>query len=209
MGRSSREQAEQTRLHIIDAAMRLFSRNGFANTSIENIASEVGLTRGAVYGHFRNKMDLYEELMVFSQEPLYTLMDRVHAADDGALTSLKRFMLEWLDLLRTNARHRDAFEILLNKTELTEDMGDYLKIEYRLTREMIAGMTRLIQQAVDEGDLPKTTDPAMQGLSCYCYLMGVTHTWLFNPRLFPLDKMAEPMVASFLTTLHEAAAVTS
>lgn len=202
MGRSTREEAEQTRLRIIDAAMRLFSRNGFANTSMENIASELGLTRGAIYGHFKNKLDLYEQLMDFSQEPLYNLMDRTLKASGSAIDSLRAFMLQWLGMLRSNSRYRLSFEILLNKTEFTEDLGDYLKSEYRLTKSMITGLTELIRRASEEGDLPETTDAGFHGLGVYCHLMGVTHTWLFHPRLFALKRMAEPMVDSYLQTLR-------
>lgn len=50
---------ERIRARIVDAARRLFNRNGFEQTSIDQIMAEAGLTRGGFYYHFRSKDDLY------------------------------------------------------------------------------------------------------------------------------------------------------
>src|SRR3954465_1469860 len=48
----------ETRDALLRAAARLFARNGIETTSMDRIASEVGLTKGAVYAHFANKKEL-------------------------------------------------------------------------------------------------------------------------------------------------------
>ena len=57
--RRTRQQARETRDHILDAAERLFAEQGVSRTSLEDIALRAGCTRGAIYGHFRNKGDLF------------------------------------------------------------------------------------------------------------------------------------------------------
>jgi AcrR family transcriptional regulator len=58
-GRLSRaESRERTRARIVDAAMRLFLRQGFGATSLEEIGEEAGFTRGAVYSNFESKTAL-------------------------------------------------------------------------------------------------------------------------------------------------------
>ena len=52
------ESQERTRARIIDAAKRLFLRNGFRVTSLEGIGEEAGFTRGAVYSNFESKTEL-------------------------------------------------------------------------------------------------------------------------------------------------------
>lgn len=202
MGLSNREEAERTRAKIIDAALSLFSKRGYGHTSLEMIANELGMTRGAVYGHFKNKLDLYTQLMQLSQKPLYDIMDRALEADAPPLDVLHRFMREWFELLDNNPRHRESFEILLNKTELTEELGDYLQSEYSLTQAMIDGMATLIERAVDRDDLHAKTDIAFQALSAYNLLMGVTHTWLFNPRLFNLNDFSPRVIENYFHTLN-------
>lgn len=201
MGLSSREDAEKTRLSIIDTALAVFSRRGYGHTSLEMIANEIGLTRGAIYGHFKNKLDLYTQLMTLSQNPLYEIMENALADDGSPLDVLKTFMLDWFELLENNPRHRASFEILLNKTELTEELSEYLESEYSLTQSMIDGMAKLIQRAIASGDLAELTDVRFQALSAYNLLMGVTHTWLFDPRLFSLESYAPRIIEQYFFTL--------
>lgn len=199
MPRNSREEAEQTKLKIIDAAMAVFSKRGFASTSLEEIAAELGLTRGAIYGHFKSKVELYEQLMRFSQEPLYELT-REAAGDEVTppLDVLRRFMLRWLTLLEENRRHRESFEILLNKTEFTEELGKLVKTEKKLTRDVIAGLQTVMERAAARGDLPEGADTERYALSVYAYLMGLSQTWLFNNKLFSIKASAESLVEVFL-----------
>src|SRR5260370_1879955 len=59
--RYPRQHKDQTRRKIIESAAHLFSARGFAATSIEDIMSDCGLTRGAFYAHFQSKGQLYRE----------------------------------------------------------------------------------------------------------------------------------------------------
>jgi AcrR family transcriptional regulator len=58
-----REKSSQTRQHILDASMHLFSRHGYPNTTVREIAREAGITDAAIYYHFATKEDLLHELI--------------------------------------------------------------------------------------------------------------------------------------------------
>ena len=55
MARRTKEEALATRHALLDAAERVFGRRGVARTSLVEIAEEAGVTRGAVYWHFKDK----------------------------------------------------------------------------------------------------------------------------------------------------------
>ncbi len=67
MARKTKQQALETRQHILDVALRLFSQQGVSSTSLAAIAKEAGVTRGAIYWHFKNKSDLFNEIWVLSE----------------------------------------------------------------------------------------------------------------------------------------------
>jgi len=53
------EHAADTRRALIEAARRLFSRRGYAGTSLDDVCQRARVTKGALYHHFRNKEDLF------------------------------------------------------------------------------------------------------------------------------------------------------
>lgn len=64
MARLTREQQQQqNRDRLLDAAERIFAANGVAGASLEDVALEAGLTKGAVYSNFRNKGELILEVI--------------------------------------------------------------------------------------------------------------------------------------------------
>jgi TetR/AcrR family transcriptional regulator, repressor of the mexAB-oprM multidrug resistance operon len=86
--RRTKEEAEQTRQAILDAAEALFLTNGVARTSLEMIARECGVTRGAVYWHFQNKAHLFHEMLSQIRIPADELTERLRV--DGEEDSLQR-----------------------------------------------------------------------------------------------------------------------
>ena len=69
----TREEAEQTRERLLDAAEQVFQRKGVSRTSLEDIAREAGLTRGALYWHFKDKSDVFAAIVDRLNAPLVAL----------------------------------------------------------------------------------------------------------------------------------------
>ena len=183
--RRTKEDAEQTRLKIIAAALELFSKNGYSNTTLAMIADEAGFSRGPIYWHFKNKDELFQAVLGFSQQPLEQLISQSLGMADQPRSALEHFISEWFRLLLEDRWHRQSFEILLNKTEFTEQMADTLKRERKLTRDIV----KLLEQLIEAADSANTSAPAKshsRALFLYASLMGITHSWLFSPELFNL-----------------------
>ncbi|MCQ4246768.1 TetR family transcriptional regulator [Stutzerimonas decontaminans] len=198
--RRTKEDAEQTRLKVIAAALELFSRNGYSNTTLAMIAEAAGFSRGPIYWHFKSKDELYEAVLGYSQVPLERLIEqsRELAADPRA--ALEHFITEWFRLLLEERWYRQSFEILLNKTELTAQMASTLKRERKLTRTMVQLLEEMIAKV-------QANEESARSLAVLLYssLMGITHTWLLSPKLFSLREQAPCMVCSLLALVAPAA----
>jgi len=59
-------KSEKTKAFIIETVAPIFNRNGYAAMSLSKITDATGLTKGAIYGHFKNKEELAVEAFVFS-----------------------------------------------------------------------------------------------------------------------------------------------
>ena len=68
------EKKAQTRERLITAAATVFARKGFAGTSLDEIADEAGVTKGAVYSNFENKQALVRAVL---EERLETPLRRI------------------------------------------------------------------------------------------------------------------------------------
>lgn len=186
--RRTKEDAEKTRRKIVEVALQLFSSNGYTNTTLAKIATEAGFSRGPIYWHFNNKDELFEEVLSFSQQPLADLINQARSELEHPLSAIHEFAEQWLRLLVDNRWHRQSFEILLNKTELTSTMERTLKRERKLTRDVVSVLTNLVMQAQQQQLISHRHGADELGLLCYTYLMGITQTWLFSPRLFKLER---------------------
>jgi len=88
------QRTEATRRALIEAARRIFARDGFEASRIEDIAGATGHTRGAFYAHFTSKEDLFFAL--FEQESgdrlrdLRAVLERCPDSD-GRLRALRKF----------------------------------------------------------------------------------------------------------------------
>jgi len=61
MAKRTKADANQTREDLIQTASQLFEANGYANTSINDICDVLGITKGALFHHFKSKQDVFLE----------------------------------------------------------------------------------------------------------------------------------------------------
>src|ERR1700726_3649459 len=78
------EQVAQTRLALTAAGRLLFGRDGYAGTSVEDLAREARVTTGALYHHFPSKLALFEAVFVQAHTDLMTASKKAaQGASDG------------------------------------------------------------------------------------------------------------------------------
>lgn len=177
MARKTKAEAEQTRHRIITCARHVFSRAGVTNTSLEQIALEAGVTRGAVYWHFKNKSDLF--LAVRATTGSLLKLDRLGTGD--ALQRLERGLHEALQRLETDEAARESYEMMLWKCEY---VGEFSAIRDDL---MSAGTAFIAdaQALYTEAVAAKITVPRLEahlaGLETFCFYAGIVKIWLADP----------------------------
>ena len=89
MVRRTREAAAATREQLLDAAERVFRDRGVTRTSLAEVAAEAGVTRGAVYWHFRDKGELFGAMCSRATLPLQSRLEQAADGDgDDAIATL-------------------------------------------------------------------------------------------------------------------------
>src|ERR1035437_165692 len=96
-----------TRRALLDTARRLFTRDGFQTTRTEEVVQRAGLTRGALYHHFRDKEDLFRAVLEDAgAEVVPSLWERSGAGHPSAWTLFRANSEVYLDAASTNQAYR-------------------------------------------------------------------------------------------------------
>jgi AcrR family transcriptional regulator len=88
--RTQAERTDATTAQLVEAAARLFGRDGYATTSIDAVAAAAGLTKGAAYHHFPAKSALFRVVFVRELEQVTAALDEVAATEKDSWTALRR-----------------------------------------------------------------------------------------------------------------------
>jgi AcrR family transcriptional regulator len=97
------EQGLETRREIVEAARRLFAERGYADVSIEQVLAATGVSRGALYHHFRGKEALFEAVFEATEAEIAQLVLARSAAAAGPAAALAAGADAFLDLAREKA----------------------------------------------------------------------------------------------------------
>ncbi|MEL6678375.1 MAG: helix-turn-helix domain-containing protein [Pseudomonadota bacterium] len=122
--RSNKARTDATRSALLDAARMLFAAKGYAETSTPEVVKTAGVTRGALYHHFADKVDLFRA--VVTEEYRAVAADISAAADDApgsALNALKEGSRGYLEAMQAPGRVRIMLldgPAVLGQSELTE-----------------------------------------------------------------------------------------
>ncbi|MGE0225668.1 MAG: TetR family transcriptional regulator [Acetobacteraceae bacterium] len=207
MVRKTKAETEQTRLEIIAAARRVFAERGVSRTSLADIAKEAGVTRGAIYWHFKNKPDLFFAMMEQVSLPLVDLIEENLPAQNPGdpLRSIRASMIEILRLLKDDDIARTTFEIVNSKCEYVDEFS---RLDTRVTRTGCAYIQKLTHAYEDARlkDLLRTgADPAQYALDSYLFMKGLINLWLADADGSIIRDKAEALIDSHIAMRYKSA----
>jgi TetR/AcrR family transcriptional repressor of mexAB-oprM operon len=184
--RRTKEDAEKTRIALLASAERLFLDKGVAHTSLDQIARDAGVTRGAVYWHFQNKAHLFHEMLNQVRLPPEQLAERLSACDQQPLRTLRDLCIGAIEPLGHHDQKRRIFTILLHRCEFTEELREAEERHYAFVNEFIDVCEKLFSCSADQlqpGITPRLAAVALHGL-----IVGLFSDWTRDPTLFDTQR---------------------
>ena len=180
--RRTKEEAARTRSAIVAGALRCFDRHGIANSTLEQIAQESGVTRGAVYHYFGSKRDILREIRDQVSVPLLDEADTELLKNDAmpALERVERFLLGILQGLEKDPRMRIAFTVMQFKCEYVQEMGPELECAARSSDQLVRAFESAYRQAQEDGSLAAGLTPRIAALETMMFLGGLLRLWLLG-----------------------------
>ena len=188
MARRTKADAQTTRNNLLDAAEQLFQSRGVSHTSLNDIATAAGTTRGAIYWHFKDKADLFNAMMERVTLPLEQTLTAAYAEQaTHPVVEIRSAMQEALRLIATDAQTRRVLQIATHQVEYTADMGAVLERHLRGHDGCVARNHAALQRAFAARGQPPpmALDFAARGLQVL--VEGLVHQWLLNTEAFDLQ----------------------
>lgn len=199
--RRTKQEAEETRLAIMAKALELFSEKGIGATSLSEIATAAGVTRGAIYWHFKNKWDLFDAIWLRYSEPIERLAQASHDEDE---TDPLGKLAELLKLILVRAEQDTDFRRMLvmcmRETsvwngEVPERMEAFLDDIHQ--RRVLS-----LRNAVRKGQLSEQLDAEAGSMMIKVMIEGTVVSWLQRPECFSIAERADQIVDAILAVLR-------
>jgi TetR/AcrR family acrAB operon transcriptional repressor len=203
VARRTKEEAAITREQLLDAAERVFRERGVAGSTLAEVAAAAGVTRGAVYWHFRDKADLYAAMCERATLPLESMLHATSAARQGdPLAALRELALEALTRLARDSHAQAVFDLMFHECERAAELAPLAERRRRERCHALLKVESVLAQAVDAGQLPAGTDTSLAALTLHAYIHGIMHEWLLDPSAFDLAAVAPALIDAMLAGLR-------
>lgn len=195
MVRKTKDEAQLTRQHIIDAAREVFLTRGVNRATLQDIAKQAGVTRGAVYWHFSNKTDLFHAMREQVFLPLIDRMEDTLLLDQMSdpLGSIERFLCGTIQTLEDSESTRQIYEIMMIKCEYVDEFAEVLEQILTNCSGIIIKLELAYKRALEMGQLNLPHDPAQLAMDTHLFFVGLLNMWVkdiqgkqFRPRAIKL-----------------------
>jgi TetR/AcrR family acrAB operon transcriptional repressor len=180
MVRKTKEDAELTRQQIIDAAREVFLMRGVSRSTLEHIAAQASVTRGAVYWHFKNKTEIFHALRDQVFLPLIDRMDDTLAVESNVdpLTQIENSLCETIHELNENMEMRQTYEIMMIKCEYVDEFATVLQQILNNCSNITEKMQLAYERAQSLNMLVDTHTPRALALDTHLFFGGLLHMWV-------------------------------
>ncbi|WP_120024789.1 TetR/AcrR family transcriptional regulator [Amycolatopsis panacis] len=199
--RSTGARSAKRQRQISDAAAKLFRANGYVNTSMQDLADEVGILKPSLYYHIRSKEDLLYEIFAEIHEDVQRIMAEIDAQDDLDASAKLRL---WARLHVHHAiTHREKIAVFFQEVGSLspERMAPIMVMRQAYERFVLS----LIQGEQLDGKIDQSLDAKQLSLLAFGVLNWM-HTW-YQPRGGAAgdDRLADLCADFILGGLHSVA----
>ena len=175
MATSGQEQATDKRRVILDAAVKVFAREGFYGCRVADIADEAGVAYGLVYHYFRSKDEILDTLFLERWELMLEEIARVDAEPAPAREKLAAVAGFIIDSYRYDP---DLMKVIIvDVTRAANSFGRSHLEKIREAYELIGGIVESAQQS---GELRSDITPTFAAMAFYGAVEQVLSGWIFD-----------------------------
>lgn len=181
----------KTKRSIFEAAIKVFSKNGYDGATMDDMAQEAGLAKGTLYYNFKSKEEIFKYIIKEGMELIKEQLQTSAEKEDNSLAKLKAICRVQLKLVYEK---KDFFKVVLSQlwgqemrqSELREVIHDY-----------ICNLEKYIKLAIED-DLVKKGEPYFMAYTFFGALCSAAIYELINENKSNIDEIADSLMQYIL-----------
>ncbi|MDO6461294.1 TetR family transcriptional regulator [Granulosicoccaceae sp. 1_MG-2023] len=181
MSRKTKEEAAQTYNALLDSATLLFTRRGVMQTTLQDIARQANLTRGAVYWHFKDKDDLIRALWERDASHNHrNLIERIESyLERGEAPPLRTILTRALEEFLSTPHACQALRVVFNHDFCTgkTDLHAFFVQRERLILDVFE---RSFEAMSARGELLVPDEPVLLARGLFAYMRGLLDSYVLR-----------------------------
>ena len=197
--RKTKAEAQKTREQLLQSALDTFFLHGVAKTPLQAIARNAGVTRGALYWHFKNKEELFEELFRQTFENFSTTFsDGLKKADKQGLRQLLNSIFSHI---KHDELHHKLFVITHLKCEYTEENKAIMAVQKKYIALWEAQLREIVLRCTARNELLGDLHIDLASTYLRATICGLMEMWLHEDNL-DLEAVVPPIIDTAIYTLQ-------
>jgi AcrR family transcriptional regulator len=163
------------RRNILDAAVRVFARQGFHSTRVSDIADEAGVAYGLVYHYFKSKDEVLNELFT---ERWSLLLAAIEEADAGSQTPREKLGAVAGFIVDSYRHDPELMKVII--VEVTRAANSFGRTHLPEIRRAYDSITKIVAEGQEVGAFRGDIDPAFVSMSFYGAIEQLLSGWIFE-----------------------------
>ena len=172
-------KSEHTKQHILETVAPIFNKNGYAATSLSDITSATGLTKGAIYGNFKNKEELSIAAFKHNVKKLMALIAKQIEKSDAPIEKLYRIADFYRDYYSISKTYGGCpvLNVGVDANNQNSELLDKVRVVIERIQDQVA---TIIEDGIEAGEITteinamqyaKRIDSMIQGAVFMTYTM--------------------------------------
>jgi AcrR family transcriptional regulator len=208
--RRTKAEAAETRDAILAAAEHVFLERGVTQSTLMEIARYAGVTRGAIYFHFHDKLDIFQALISRTRFPHEEIMLQAAACDHpNPLYVLEQSILTAIELFMTNERQQNVFTIIYQRCEYVGENIPVVEHLKEARAKVLSLFIGLLEVAERRGELSREWTSFTAAQILLAVLGGLLNEWLRSERGFDLVGSGSKAIKTMIQSMRSEQSVAS
>jgi TetR/AcrR family transcriptional regulator, fatty acid metabolism regulator protein len=182
---------------ILDAAVRVFARQGFHTCRVSDIADEAGVAYGLVYHYFSSKDQILDTLFL---ERWDVMLAAIAEADASARSPREKLAAIAGFIIESYRHDPELMKVII--VEVTRAANTFGRTHLEKIRDAYRGIAAIVERAQREGVFRPEVTPEFAALAFYGLVEQVLTAWIFDSVAVPNDELQAAKTLIVETICH-------